>query len=386
MRHLNIIILLATLTLAMSCGSPRTPAEVRSAHHTKSKGDIVVGFSGPWEMGSAPETAADAVKGVGLAQDEINASGGIGGRRLTIIRLSDGGSLETGYKVAQEFANNPDVCAIIGHESSYISIPLSIIYEYSGILMITPFSTNTRLTDKGFKRVFRCVPSDRHIGQRMALLCSQNKYTRVMIYHAENLNGRGIANAFESGCQTYGIDVPDRLSFSENSLTEMKKEMTFWRDNYTFDAIFVGADTIEAGDVIKIVRELGVKAALLGPESFDTSNLLENAGDSADGVFAASVFSPENKRDASRQFLDAFSRRYGCPPGSEAAQSYQALKVLAMAIEQAGSTDPVRIADVMRTIRWEGVTGPVSFDERGELETSHVIVKQVEDGKFVTLD
>lgn len=386
MKHFNIIMLLAALALATSCGSPRTPAEMRSAHHKNSKGEIVVGFSGPWEMGTAPESAADAVKGLDLALDEINAGGGIGQRKLSIIRLSDGGTLEEGSKVAQNFASNPDICAVIGHESSYISIPLSIIYEYNGILMITPYSTNTRLTDKGFKLVFRCVSSDSYVGERLALLCSQKGYKRVMIYHAEDMYGRGIANAFESGCQKYGLEVPDRQSFSENSLSEIKKDVAFWRDNYSFDALFVGADTAEAGAVIKIARELKLKAAMLGPESLDTPDLLKFAGDAAEGVFAASVFIRENESDASKHFLDAFSRKYGYAPDATAAQSYQALKVLARAIEQAGSTDPSRIADAMRALQWEGVTGPVSFDERGELEASHVVVKQVKGGKFVPVD
>ena len=142
----------------------------------------------------------------------------------------------------------------------------------------------------------------------------------------------------------------------------------------------------EAGAVIKIAGDLEIDAALLGPESLDTPDLLKIAGDSAEGVFAASVYNAENESEASKHFLDAFSKRYGYAPDATAAQSYQALKVLAKAIEQAGSTDPSRIADAMRAIQWDGATGLVSFDERGELETSHVIVKKVKNGKFVATD
>lgn len=386
MRYRDFITLLATMVLVTSCGSPKTPGERRSAHHQKSKGDIVIGFTGPWEMGGAEDSAADAVKGLDLALDEINAAGGIGGRRLSIIRLSDGGSLEKAYKVAPRFADNMDICAVIGHESSYISIPLSIIYEYYGILMITPFSTNPNLTDKGFRLVFRCVPNDNHIGDRLALLSSQKGFKRVLIYHADDMYGRGIANAFESGCQKYGIEVPDRQSFAHNSLLEMHADLAFWRDNFDFDAIFIGAYISEATAIIKIAADLKLQAALLGPEQLDSQDLLKMAGDSAEGFYVASLYNPAHESDVSKHFFDAFSKRYGYIPDPNAAQSYETLKVLAHAIGQAESTDPFRIADAMREIRWDGMTGSVSFDERGEREDAHIIVKQVKEGKFVTLD
>ena len=144
-----------------------------------------------------------------LAQEKINREQ-LCHAKLEIIKYDDGGSQISGTKTAYEIASHNDICAVIGHGYSDISMPCSLIYQYYGILTFNYISTVHGLTEKNNPFIFSNMPNDNDYGEAIANLCGKNKYKSVLIYYLENTAGTSLSNAFELNCNNYGIDVVNR--------------------------------------------------------------------------------------------------------------------------------------------------------------------------------
>ncbi|HCM26326.1 MAG: hypothetical protein A2Z99_07785 [Treponema sp. GWB1_62_6] len=372
------LLLLALLASACAEGDP---AARRAARAARTKGDILVGAGGPW---SSPDGEA-AWRGLKIALDEINSNGGIGGRKLRIAKLDDEGSVDGGRTAAQAFADDPDMVAVIGHFDSHISVPNSIVYEYNGMLMLSPFSTAPKLTRQGFRRIFRMVPDDTAFGSRLARFAVSRGLERVMIYQVQNEYGTGLANAFERECEVLGISVPDRLSYDSRSDERIfRRDLSFWKENFEFDGMLVAGSVPQAALFVREARGLGIRASILAGDGLDTPEFASLAGESAEGVFVGSVSSPDDERPEAAEFAAGYSRKYGAPPDTNAARLYDAVRLLASAIKESGSAVPDRIAGSLRSMAaWTGAAGDYRFGADGNLSDRDILIKVVRGGKLV---
>jgi branched-chain amino acid transport system substrate-binding protein len=370
--------LLATLALAASGCADEAPAELRARRAAKARGDILIGAGGPW---STPDGAA-LWAGMELATEEVRAAGGLLGRGLRLVRGDDLGSVEAGRRVAQSFADDPDIVAVIGHVDSSISLPAAVMYEYYGILMLSPFSTSPALTRQGFERVFRMVPDDALFGAQLARFAAARRLSRVMIYQAQTAYGSGLANAFERGCEELGIEVPDRLAYDSGSDEgSFARDCAYWKDGFSFDGIFVAGTVPQAAAFVRAARAAGIGATILAGDGLDSPEFPRLAGRAAEGAFVGSVFLPDDPRPRARAFAEAYERERGGPPDVNAAIGYDAVGLLAAAIRKAGSSVPDRIAEALRGAEgWEGVAGSYRFGRDGSLASRGIGVKVVRDG------
>jgi len=371
---------LFAVLIISSCGSPDLSRE-RARRASRGEGDIVIGAAAPW---SAKEDML--WQGIEMAADEINAGGGVLGRKVRIIKKDDEASVSRGRLIAQQFGDNLDVVAVIGHSHSYVSIPASRIYEFSGLLMLSPESTSPRLTQQGFKYVFRNVSSDTQVGKEMAEFAASRGFKHMVIYYIKNDYGRGLANAFEDRAGEVRITIADRLSYDAISNKEFRIALAKWKE-FEFDAIFLAGSTPHGADFISEAREMGVTVPILGGDGLDSSQLWEIAGKAAEGVIVASHFHPDIPRSEVQDFVRAFQERYGLLPDVWAAQGYDAVKVLAHAMEKAGTTVPGKVAEVLHSTKdWPGVTGLHTFDENGNVIGKGIVKKKVQNRKFEYLE
>lgn len=375
---------LAALALALamvtaSCADASVAA-ARAARAAAARGDIVIGAGGPW--GTAKGKAV--MSGIELALAELNAEGGVLGRRLRLERGDDHNSAEEGRKVAQAFAADLDVVAVIGHLDSFVSLPTSVMYQFYGLVMVSPISTSPRLTRQGFARVFRTIPDDTVFGARMARLAGERGSRAAMIYQVRNAYGTGIANAFEKECEALGIAVPDRLSYDSSARASVfRRDLAYWRDNFGFDSIFVAGSIPLACDFVREARAMGIGAEMLAGESLDSPEFPRIAGEGAEGAFVGSTFIPGSPRPQTRAFVAAYKAAYGAEPDAKAAQGYDTLRVIARAIALARSAVPDEIARALRGMEaWEGATGPFAFDAKGDLSGREIAIKTVREGRF----
>ena len=375
------LLVVVMLSVLGSCRGSSDVAYERAQRARDSGGAITVAAAWPWSVRN------DGLywEGMKMAMDEVNASGGIHGRPLRIIREDDHESVNEGRLVAQRLADNPDIVAVIGHLNSHVTIPAADIYDAAGLLMLTPGSTNPELTQNGHRLVFRSVNNDEDIASQMVGFAASRGYRRVSICYVRNAYGLGLANAFEQRARELQIDVVDRQTYDP---TMAPNPMSFqrlvaqWKD-LEFDALFLAGMAPQAGFLIKQIRADGIDVPILGGDALDTPELISSAGDAAEGVIVASVFHPDDPRPVVQRFNADFRAIYGREPDSWAARGYEAVRLLSDGMIAAESAVPDDVARHFRTMEaWPGLTGTFSFRPNGDVSGKSIIKTIVENGRF----
>jgi branched-chain amino acid transport system substrate-binding protein len=369
------------LLLILACCSSGDLAQERARRATKSKGDIVVGAAASWET-----LAAEALwQGIQLAWEEINKKGGVLPRKLRIIKKDDKDTVTQGQLVAQYFAENMDLVAVIGHLVSYVSIPTSVMYDYNGILMLSPLSTNPELTGQGFELVFRNIPDDNIFGRRLADFSDSQGYKNMVVYHVDNIYGAGLATSFENRAEYLGISIRARHAYnSSGDIMTFRRDLAQWKRYYEYDAIFLAGTMPDAADFIKEARRMKETAPIVCGQALDSPALFKIAGDAVEKIFVASTFDPGDSRKEVRGFVERFRKRYGTSPPPAAAQGYDALNLLVYATEKAKSSNPVKVAAALRSVKnWPGVTGVTTFNAKGDVVNKPIFIKEAREGHFV---
>jgi len=378
--------LLLILVLVVSCGQSGDVAQEREHRAQASKGDITVGVAAPWTRLEAQQILY--WQGIEMALDEINQGGGVLGRKIRLIKEDDEGTVTKGRTVAQEFADNLDVVAVIGHFNYYISIPASITYQFYGVLMLCPSSTATGLrSPEGISYVFRTVQTSDQFARRLAELAQKRGYKRLVTYYVNNDYGRELANAFETHATELGHTIVDRLSYdSGDQIAYLKRDLEHWKRDFSFDAVLLAGVVPEAAEIIAEARRLGINAPILGGSGLDYPDLWRVGGDGVDGTIVATYFNPDEARPEVQAFNQAFSKRYERRPDQAAAKGYDALKLLAHAIKQAGTTGPREVAGALaKTKGWVGVTGSHTFNDKGDVVDKPIALQIVRNKKFELL-
>jgi branched-chain amino acid transport system substrate-binding protein len=365
-----------TALLLMACSDTDLAAQ-RATRAAKATGDVVVGVAWPFS------TAKGRLwEGVAMAQDEINASGGVLGRKLVLIKEDDQLSVTKGTVIAHKFAANLDMVAVIGTLNSYIAVSTAPVYEFADMVMLTQGSSVVRLTTQGYKKVFRMIPSNRHVGEMLADYAKTKKYKQVLVYYVKNEYGLDLANAFEQRASLIGVEVVDRVSYLAGA-GDYKLAMQHWKDFYKFDAIFLGGSLPEGAQIIKAAREIGIKVPIFAGDGLDSPDLIRLGGDAVEGVEVTSFFHPNSPTPAVHVFNEKFFKRYDKLPDTSAALGYDAVMLLVQAMVNGKSTVPADIAAELRKLKgWQGVTGEHGFDHAGNVLGKPVVMQVVKNGQF----
>jgi branched-chain amino acid transport system substrate-binding protein len=381
--------------LVSGCNPVDDPAEFRAMIADKNTGSIQVGVTF-----SFSSSGILFREGIEMAQDELNAAGGIrtGSSKhlLELFFKDDKRSINDGRCVAQQFAEGQmcqiegakdqlvpedvNIVAVIGNLSSFISIPVSTIYNYYGILMLSPGATSPKFTDQGYNLVFRNIVQDREIGKQMADFAKAQGSRKIMVASSRSSYGRGLANEFEKRAQLIGLEVVDRRSFEPiGDKVDFKNELNFWKYR-DFDAVFLAGAHPEVTMLTKQMRKAGLEQPVFGGDGLDVSKFLSIGGYDVIGSVAPAPFHyslglSEDAAEKTREFVVSFKERYDRFPDTWAAQGYDAVMILAAAMEQAGSSSPRLVAEVMHSMEWMGVTGLHKFDEKGDVDKP--IIKKI---------
>lgn len=318
-----------------------------------------------------------------MLRPETSSSGGLlGGRKIQLVRADDLDSVREGRLIAQEFAENIDLTAVIGHAWSYISVPSAPIYEFNGLIMLSPSSTSPDLTRNNFQYIFRNLASDTEVGRQLALYANSQGYRRLLLLHADDPNGRQLANVLENEADKLEMLIVDRQSYTVGSVRSFRSILNGWSD-LEFDAIFIAGSNPEAAAFVAQARAAWPDVPILGSDGMDTSDLADIAGENGEGVIVASHYHIDNPRSEQQDFIQRFEALYGVPPDTWAAQGYDAVYLLAYAIEQAGSTIPSEVALALHTTQgWPGVTGPHTFADSGDVIDKPIILKILRDNEL----
>jgi len=377
------LLVLAAMLLLAACSDTGSLGQkrAREAENAAPGEPIRIGAAAPWDR------LADLGfyrQGLELALAEINAHKVLG-RKLEIIFKDDRASLSRGRRVAQELAENTDIMAVLGHYNSFIAVPVSLMYEHYGLLMLTPTATTTDLTEReGLELIFRNIPNNRQLASQLADFAHDRGYRRIIVVNQDTAYGKSLANAFEIRAGEIGLNVVDRRSYdSTTGTSHFRKMLRAWTQYYRFDAIFLAGVVSQAADFITLARKMGVDAPILGGDGLDTPKLMDIAGKHANGVIVGTYFHPEESNSKVQEFVRTFKKRYGHKPDVWAAQAYASLHLLAKAMRQAKSTKPQEVAHALRSMEpFESVIGHTEFNEQGDVIKRTITTKIVKDQQF----
>ncbi len=343
-------------------------------------GDIVIGVVAPIS-GEAATFGISTKQGVELAAEEWNANGGILGRKIFLKVADDKGDPTTAVSEATRLIEMEKVYAIVGTVMSKCSIPMSSVAQESKIPMISPTSTNPKVTiGKDF--IFRACFLDPFQGTVGANFAYKNLGLKKVgvLYDIANDYTKGLAEFFQAQFVKLGGTIvafeghPAGVTDFHAQLTKIiaaGPELIYIPDYYN-----------DAGLIAKQARALGFTGAFLGGDGWDSPDLVKIGGDAIEGGFYTNHFSKDDTRPIVQDFVNRFKAKFGTDPDALAALAYDAANVMFDAIKRAGSTDGTKIKDALKVAKFSAVSGVIQFDENGDPIKSAVII-EIKGGKHI---
>ena len=320
-------------------------------------------------------------QGIELAFKQINAGGGIKGKKLTITSLDDQGKPDEAATAVTKLITQNKVSAILGEVASSRSMAMAPIAQSYGIPMVTPSSTNPKVTELG-DHIFRVCFIDPFQGTVMAKFAYENlKAKKVAVLRdVKNDYSVGLANFFTETFKKLGGDVVIDQSYSAGDM-DFKAQLTAIRAKSP-DAVMVPGYYTDVGLIARQARELGIKAPLLGGDGWDSPKLKEIGGDAVNGSYFSNHYSQEDKSPRVQDFITEYKKAYGVVPDGLAAMGYDAAKVLADAMNRAKSLEPADVTAALAITKdYPGVTGTITIDAKRNAVKPAVVLK-VQDGVF----
>jgi branched-chain amino acid transport system substrate-binding protein len=342
--------------------------------------EVKIGHVAPL-TGSIAHLGKDNENGALLAVEQANAAGvKIGGKAVKFVLLGedDQADPKTGTTVAQKLVDEK-VNGVVGHLNSGVTIPASAIYHQAGIPMISGSATNPKLTEQGFKEIFRIVGRDDQQGPAIAsYLASAKKPKVVAVIDDATAYGEGIANEVEKTLKAAHIEVLPREKGTDKT-TDWKAILTKLRGRGP-DAVFFGGMDATGGPLIKQGRELGMKAVFSFGDGACTDKMQELAGEAAEGLLCSQAGIPPQA--ASQAFLDAYKKRFNQDPILYAPFTYDAANLLIEAMKKADSVEPAKYLPELHKISFSGSTGTISFDDKGDRKDAEITIFTMKGGKI----
>jgi branched-chain amino acid transport system substrate-binding protein len=242
--------------------------------------------------------------------------------------------------------------------------------------MISGSATNPKLTEQGFKTIFRTVGRDDQQGPAVAQYLVAQKIKKIAIADDASAYGEGIANEVEKTLKAAGVQVVAREKATDKT-TDFKAILTKIKGKAP-DAVFYGGMDATGGPMIKQARELGIKATFSFGDGACTEEMGKLAGAAAEGLICSQAGLPASA--ASKQFNDAFKAKYG-DVKQYAPFFYDAVGLMIAAMQKADSTDPAKYLPELHKISYNGATGKIEFDEKGDRKNAEITIFTLKGGK-----
>jgi branched-chain amino acid transport system substrate-binding protein len=347
-----------------------------------SAADIVIGTAGP--LSNAEALFGNTWQnGMQLAVDEVNAAGGINGSKVVLERQDDQGDPKQGTLIAQKFCDNDDILAVVANFNSGVTIPSSDVYNRCGMPQVTN-SSNPKVTAPGYQNLFRPIANDFMQGGAPAdyALSVLNAKTAAIV-HDKQAFGQGVADVFKTTFEKGGGKI---TSYSGVAATDVDfSALITALKTQNPDVVYYGGTMPGVGLFLKQLREQGIKATFFGADPAFLPDLITVAGPAnAEGAIVSFQAPPYDSSEKLKKFAADYKAKFNEEPGPYSAYGYNEAAIILDAMKRAGS-DVTResIVAQLRTTKFDGLMGPVEFDDKGELKEPFVFLYKVVDGKFV---
>ncbi|MBV8502205.1 MAG: branched-chain amino acid ABC transporter substrate-binding protein [Paucibacter sp.] len=346
---------------------------------------VKIGHVAP-TSGNQAHLGKDNELGAKMAIEELNAKGvKIGGKtaRFELLAEDDAADPKQGTAAAQKLVD-AKVNGVIGHLNSGTTIPASKIYADAGIPQISPSATNPDYTHNGYKTAFRVVANDIHLGSTLGKYAVKElKGKAIAVVDDRSAYGEGVAKQFEKAVKESGGTVVGHV-FTNDKATDFSPILTSLKGKKP-DIIFFGGMDAVAGPMLRQMKSLGITAKFMGGDGICTANLPKlSSGSIADSqvVCAEAGGVDSGGKVAMDKFKADFKQKYGVEVQIYAPYVYDAVKVMAAAMEKAGSAEPAKYLPVLAKMEgYKGVTGTIGFDSFGDIKNGSLTLYTYKSGQ-----
>ncbi|NIO40544.1 MAG: ABC transporter substrate-binding protein [Burkholderiales bacterium] len=343
---------------------------------------VRIGHAGPL-TGPIAHLGKDNENGVRLAIEEANAAGlVIGGDKIHFEMISedDEGNPQKGTVVAQKIVD-ADVVGVIGHLNSGTTIPASKIYFDAGLVQISPSATNVDYTNQGYETAFRLMANDAQQGMVLGYFAAKKlNAKKIAVIDDRSAYGKGLADQFELAAKDAGAEIITR-EFTDTTKTDFTAILTRIK-GMKADLVFCGCMDSQTGPMMKQIKNLGLSSTFLSGDGSQSRQFLTLAGEAADGAYASSPGLPLDKMPGGPAFSEKYKNTFNQEIQIYAPYAYDAANVLIAVITEADSTDPEVYLPLLAGIDYNGVSGKVRFDEKGDIKGGMISIYRASNGQW----
>ena len=381
MRRNFLKFLTIILAVALAGCPPKNETGGSGGNAATNGGDILIG-----EYGSL--TGAQATFGqsthnaIMMAMDEINAAGGVNGRKIKVLTEDDQSKSEEASTAVTKLISQNSVLAVLGEVASSNSIAGADVCQANKVPMITPSSTNPQVTKKG-DYIFRVCFTDDYQGENIARYAATQLHIKraAILTDVKNDYSTGLTSTIERVFTSLGGQIVGKSSYS-NGDNDFHSQLASIRATNP-EAIFVPGYYTDVGQIAIQARELGMKQPLLGGDGWESPKLIEIGGRALDGSMYTNHYFYADETPVVRNFVQRYKDRYGAIPDGMAALGYDAARVLADALKRAKKLDGASIRDAIAATRnFDGVTGTITIGPDRNAVGKKIIIEEVKNGQL----
>ncbi len=348
---------------------------------TASAQDISVGVAGPMTGGEAT-FGRQLRNGAEQAVADINAAGGVLGKKLKLEVGDDACDPKQARSVGEKFAGMK-LPVVVGHYCSSSSIPASEAYAESGVLQITPASTNPTFTERGLWNTFRVCGRDDQQGAVAGAYVARNfKGKNIAVIHDKTTYGKGLADETKKALNKAGVKekLYEAYNKGDKDFTALVSKLKL----NNIDLVYVGGYHQESGLILRQMRDQGLKTTLMAGDALADKEFASITGPAAEGVLF--TFGPDPRKKATAAAIVAKFKAKNIDPEGYTLYTYAAFQIWTQAVAKAGTTDGKKVAAAIKGGSWNTVLGKVSYTPKGDITIlDYVVYKWDRSGNYAEL-
>jgi len=382
-KNLIIFITLAVLSFGLLGCPPKEGTGNTST--SMAGGDILVGEYGSM-TGPQATFGQSTHNGIMMAADEVNAAGGINGRKIKVLSEDDQSKQEEAANAVTKLISQNNVLAIIGEVASSASIAAAPICQSNKVPMITPSSTNDEVTRKG-DYIFRICFTDSYQGEYQAVFADQwaaangKPKTVAMLTDVKSDYSQGLAKVFTAKFGTLGGKIVGTQSYA-NGDSDFRSQLTAIKGTNP-SLLYVPGYYTDIGQIAIQARDLGITAPLLGGDGWESPKLIEIGGKALEGCFYTNHYFYADPSPVVSSFVQKYKERYGQIPDALAALGYDAMKTLADSMKRAAKLDGPSLRDAIgQTKGLVGVTGTINIGPERNAMGKKLVIEEIKNGQL----
>ncbi|WP_349435522.1 ABC transporter substrate-binding protein [Pararhizobium sp. A13] len=370
---------ISTAILSLAAIVPALSGLAQAADDTIKLG-IVAPMSGP-----NARYGAFSMHGAELAVKDINAAGGIDGRKIELFNADSQGTPVEGVSATRRLIDEDEVDYIIGDVSSSVTLAMQPVAEDAGVLLLNAASSNPKITYGagvgGYKWTFRNYPTDENRAFVVAKYAAEQRgFSKFAVLSVDSDYGRSAIEFTKKYLPEFKGEILSEDYYKEGEV-DFRSVLAKIRDTGAQAIIMYGlADTTPI--VARQMVEIGLagKVTLIGNGEFNTEKTIKSAPTALEGAVEAAAWLPAFDSPESKAFVEKFTTEYQDAPNNHAYVHWDTVNLLAKAIHEAGSPDREKVRDALSKIKYKSPVGDVTFDDHNQARLPMILL-QIENGK-----